>query len=44
MEVGIVKLIVGIFSGYFTSMEDQRRPGGGQLWKRHREKVGRGGR
>jgi hypothetical protein len=24
--------------------EDQRRPGGGQLWKRHREKEGRGGR
>jgi hypothetical protein len=24
--------------------EDQRRPGGGQLWKRHREKEGRVGR
>jgi hypothetical protein len=24
--------------------EDQRRPGGGQLWKRHREKEGRGRR
>jgi hypothetical protein len=24
--------------------EDQIRPGGGQLWKRHREKEGRGGR
>jgi hypothetical protein len=24
--------------------EDQRRPVGGQLWKRDREKEGRGGR